>query len=370
MDNYRFLLSGGGTGGHIYPAIAIADELKRRYPQAEFLFAGARGRMEMEKVPQAGYPIKGLWISGLVRKLTWKNLLFPIKVLVSLMQARRIIREFKPHLVVGTGGFASGPTLRMAAASGIPCVLQEQNSYAGITNKWLARRAKRIFVAYPNMERFFPIQSIVLTGNPVRERLSRALPDAAESLRHFGLEPGRTTLLVIGGSLGARRINQLIEAELSLFESLGIQVLWQCGKGYFEQYKAHAGSQVVVRPFIAEMEAAYAAADLIISRAGAGSVSELCLVGKPVLFIPSPNVAEDHQTKNAQAMVEAEAALMLRESELDARFESVFRHWIQHPQQMLRMGANMRALGRPGATSHIVNEIENLLEGHGADSRT
>ncbi|MDG1570858.1 undecaprenyldiphospho-muramoylpentapeptide beta-N-acetylglucosaminyltransferase [Robiginitalea sp. M366] len=366
MDNYRFLLSGGGTGGHIYPAIAIAEELKRRYPGAEILFVGARGRMEMEKVPQAGYPIRGLWISGLVRKLTWKNLLFPIKVLVSLMQAWKIIRSFKPHLVVGTGGFASGPTLRMASAMGIPYVLQEQNSYAGITNKWLAGKARRIFVAYDGMERFFPARALVFTGNPVRERLARELPPRSQSLTHFGLQPGRTTLLVLGGSLGARRINQLVDAHLPLFKKMGLQVLWQCGKGYYETYQDRQAEGVAVRAFISEMDAAYASADMIISRAGAGSVSELCLIGKPVLFIPSPNVAEDHQTKNAQAMVSAGAALMMKESELDTGFEGRFRAWVEDPQGMLRMGARMQELGRPAATRHIGAEIQKIVEADAA----
>lgn len=361
MDNYRFLLSGGGTGGHIYPAIAIADELKKRYPGARFLFVGARGRMEMEKVPQSGYEIKGLWISGLVRKLTWKNLLFPIKLMVSLMQVRKIIRQFDPHLVVGTGGFASGPTLRMAAARGIPCVLQEQNSYAGITNKWLASKARRIFVAYPEMHRFFPKEAIVFTGNPVRGKLAGTLPPQTDALRHFGLEPGKTTLLVLGGSLGAGRINRLIDENLPLFEALGLQVLWQCGKMYYSQYGHREGRLVAVRAYIPDMEQAYAAADMIISRAGAGSVSELCLVGKPVLFIPSPNVAEDHQTKNAQAMVDQQAAIMLREQELEERFESTFCKWVASPAEMLRMGQRLREQGKPAATAHIVNEIEKIL---------
>ncbi len=363
MDSYRFLLSGGGTGGHIYPAIAIANELKRRYPDARFLFVGARDRMEMEKVPQAGYEIRGLWISGLQRKLSWKNLLFPLKLIKSLMQARKIIKEFKPHLVVGTGGFASGPTLRVAAARGIPCVLQEQNSFAGITNKLLASRARKIFVAYEGMERFFPAGSLVLSGNPVRGTLAGELPSRERALAHFGLEPGRRTLLVLGGSLGARRINQLIAEKKDFFLEQGLQVLWQCGKGYYGQYKDLEGGAVKVRAFITEMEMAYAAADVIISRAGAGSVSELCLIGKPVVFIPSPNVAEDHQTKNAQAMVDHQAALLLRETELDERFETEMAALLSDPDRMRMLGENIRAQARPRATEHIVDEIENILRG-------
>ncbi len=362
MDNYRFLLSGGGTGGHIYPAVAIADELRRRHPEASFLFVGAADRMEMEKIPQAGYPIRGLWISGLERKLSWKNLLFPLKLLVSMIRARAIVRDFKPHLVVGTGGFASGPTLRMAASQGIPCVLQEQNSFAGITNKWLAKKADRVFVAYEGMERFFPPQAIRLTGNPVRGGLTEALPDPASARKALGLEPDRKTLLILGGSLGARRINQLVERERAFLLELGFQLLWQCGKSYFETYRTCASDRVQVRPFIQEMSQAYAAADLIISRAGAGSVSELCLVGKPVLFIPSPNVAEDHQRKNAEAIVRKDAALMLRETELEENFEPLLRELVSDPARMRRLGDNIRQLARPDATAHIVDEIEAILK--------
>lgn len=361
MDNYRFLLSGGGTGGHIYPAIAIADELRARHPKARFLFVGARDRMEMDKVPQAGYEIRGLWISGLDRKLSWKNLVFPLKLIKSMMQARKIITEFDPHLVVGTGGFASGPTLRVAAGRGIPCVLQEQNSYAGITNKLLARRARKIFVAYEGMERFFPEESIVLTGNPVRGHLAGDLPPKARSLEDLGLEPGRSTLLVLGGSLGARRINRLVAEKLDFLLGLGLQVIWQCGKGYHQEYESYDGNRVRVRAFINEMAVAYAAADIIISRAGAGSVSELCLIGKPVVFIPSPNVAEDHQTKNAEAMVAREAAVLMRESELDAEFEDRFSRLLADPERMERMGKNLRAQGRPEATRRIADEIEKIL---------
>lgn len=362
MDNYRFLLSGGGTGGHIYPAVAIADELKRRFPDAAFLFVGARDRMEMEKVPQAGYAIRGLWISGLERKLSLKNLLFPIKLLSSLVKANTIIRKFRPHLVIGTGGFASGPTLRAAAARGIPCVLQEQNSFAGKTNKWLARYARRIFVAYEGMEQFFPEKALRLTGNPVRSTLMEGLPEPGQAREAFGLEPGRPTLLVLGGSQGARRINQLVARELGFFREQGFQVLWQCGRGYIDQYGGHASEGVRVLPFISEMGAAYAAADLIISRAGAGSVSELCLVGKPVLFIPSPNVAEDHQRKNAEAIAHQHAAVMLTEDGLEGAFEATFTGLVSDPGRMQRLGANMKALARPEATRQIVDELEQVLK--------
>ena len=362
MDNYRFLLSGGGTGGHIYPAVAIADELRRRHPRAQFLFVGASDRMEMEKVPQAGYEIKGLWISGLERKITLKNLLFPVKLLASLMKANAIISDFKPHLVIGTGGFASGPTLRMASSRGIPCVLQEQNSFAGITNKWLAGKAARIFVAYPGMERFFPKAKIRFTGNPVRAELSESLPDKKQAKGDLNQQEDHKTLLVLGGSLGARRINQLIETELGFLQKVGFQILWQCGKGYYETYKKYTGPGVEVTPFIKDMRTALASADLIISRAGAGSVSELALVGAPVLFIPSPNVAEDHQRKNAEAIVAKNAAVMLLESELEQSFEKTLEGLIANPEGMRTMGTAFKELSKPGATAAIVDEIEVLLQ--------
>ncbi|WP_375323700.1 undecaprenyldiphospho-muramoylpentapeptide beta-N-acetylglucosaminyltransferase [Flagellimonas sp. GZD32] len=362
MDKYRFILSGGGTGGHIYPAVAIANELKRRHPDAEFLFVGAKDKMEMEKVPQAGYEIKGLWISGLQRKLTLKNLMFPLKLISSLLEARNIVKQFKPHVAIGTGGFASGPLLRMAESSGVPCVLQEQNSFAGITNKLLAGKAEKICVAYDGMERFFPKEKIVKTGNPIRTDLVQIKESKEEAAAFFGLDGDKKTVLVLGGSLGARRINQLIEKELSFFEKQGFQVLWQCGKLYFEEYKKHESEQVKVLAFVNRMDLAYAAADVIISRAGAGSVSELCLVGKPVIFIPSPNVAEDHQTQNAQALVAKDAAIMLRESELDMAFETRFSELMESMEMQKKLGVNIKKMAMPKATEHIVDEIEKLLK--------
>ncbi len=362
MDNYRFILSGGGTGGHIYPAIAIANALKERYPQAEFLFVGAKDRMEMEKVPQAGYEIKGLWISGLQRKLTFKNLLFPIKLFSSLIEAGKIVREFKPDLVVGTGGFASGPLLRVASKRGIPCVLQEQNSFAGLTNKLLASKAARICVAYDNMERYFPKEKIIKTGNPVREHIVDTSTSQEEALSFFGLNPGRKTLLVLGGSLGSKRINELVMSQLPLFEELEIQHLLQCGKGYYEQYERYTNPAVKVLDFVNRMDLAYAAADIIISRAGASSVSELCIVGKPVIFIPSPNVAEDHQTKNAMALVSKSAAKMIKEDELDANFPEVFGSLILSKEKREELSINIKELALPGATGHIVEVISSLLK--------
>ena len=362
MDRYRFILSGGGTGGHIYPAVAIANELKRRYPDAEFLFVGAKDKMEMEKVPQAGYEIKGLWISGIQRKLTLKNLMFPFKLISSLLEARKIVRQFKPDVAIGTGGFASGPLLRMAESSGVPCVLQEQNSFAGITNKLLAGKAEKICVAYDGMERFFPKEKIVKTGNPIRTDLVEVKEGKKEAAVFFGMNGDKKTVLILGGSLGARRINQLIEKELAFFEEKGLQVLWQCGKLYHEEYKKYESDTVKVLAFVNRMDLAYAAADVIISRAGAGSVSELCLVGKPVIFIPSPNVAEDHQTQNAKALVAKDAAIMLRESELDASFEKTFTDVMDSEEVREKLGKNIKKMAMPKATEHIVDEIEKLLK--------
>lgn len=361
MGNYRFILSGGGTGGHIYPAIAIADELKRRYPDAEFLFVGAKDRMEMEKVPQAGYKIKGLWISGLQRKLTLKNLTFPFKVLSSLMKAGKIVRTFKPDAVIGTGGFASGPVLYIAAGKGIPCVVQEQNSFAGITNKLLKDKVRKICVAYEGMDTFFPKHKIVKTGNPVRGDLVAMNADKETALEFFGLTMNRPTLLVLGGSLGARRINQLIAQELEYFGKLGVQVIWQCGKLYIDEYRKFESEHVKVLDFLNRMDYAYAAGDFIISRAGAGSVSELCIVGKPVLFIPSPNVAEDHQTKNAEALVTENAALMLKETLLEAQFEEVFSNLFENGGKQKELATNIKRMALPNATSDIVDEIETLI---------
>ena len=355
----RFIISGGGTGGHIFPAIAIADELKRRLPDAEILFVGAKDRMEMQKVPQAGYPIEGLWISGLQRKLSWQNLLFPLKFISSLLKSRSIIKRFKPDAVIGTGGFASGAVVKVAGQMGIPTFIQEQNSYAGITNKMLAKNAHKICVAYDAMEQFFPKEKIVKTGNPIRDGLLNIAEYRSEGLSYFHLDSQQKTLLVLGGSLGARRINQLIEQQLPLFEQLGVQVLWQCGKLYYEEYKKYNSEQVRVLAFIDRMELAYAAADVIISRAGASSVSELCVVGKPVIFIPSPNVAEDHQTKNARAIADKQAAILLRESELNEQFANTFSKLIADEAQQEALSTHIKALAQPNATKDIVNLILN-----------
>ncbi|MFY7672079.1 undecaprenyldiphospho-muramoylpentapeptide beta-N-acetylglucosaminyltransferase [Tenacibaculum sp. MEBiC06402] len=355
------IISGGGTGGHIYPAIAIANEIKLRYPEANILFVGAKDKMEMEKVPQAGYDIEGLWISGIQRKITFKNLLFPFKLISSLWKASRIIRKFKPDVVIGTGGFASGPTLMMANRKGIPTLVQEQNSFPGITNKLLSKKANKICVAYDNLERFFPKEKIIKTGNPVRQDLLSIHTKREEAIEFFKLDRNKKTVLVIGGSLGARRINQLIELELSFLKNQNVQLIWQCGKLYYDEYKQYnKESNVQVFEFLNRMDLAYAGADFIISRSGASSVSELCIVGKPTIFIPSPNVAEDHQTKNAKAIVDKHGALMLKESELNT-FPVVFETLMKDKGKQESLSENINELALPNATNHIVNEIESLI---------
>lgn len=363
MSAIKVILSGGGTGGHIYPAIAIANEIKLRYPDAQILFVGAKDKMEMDKVPQAGYDIKGLWISGIQRELTLKNLSFPFKLVSSLLKARKIVNQFKPDIAIGTGGFASGPLLQMAVSKGVPSLIQEQNSFPGITNKLLGKKANKICVAYDGLERFFPAKKMVKTGNPVRQDLLKIdnKKEAADEL--FSLKPDKKTLLVLGGSLGARRINQLIEKELDFLQIHNIQVIWQCGKLYYEKYKIYNHTKdVQVHAFINDMAMAYAAADIIISRAGASSVSELCIVGKPVIFIPSPNVAEDHQTKNAMAVVSRQAALLIKEEDLDVDFENKFSQLMASPEKQEELGKNIKDLALVNATKDIVNEVEKLLK--------
>ena len=354
------MISGGGTGGHIYPAIAIANEIKERNPDANFLFVGANDRMEMEKVPQAGYEIKGLWISGIQRKLTLKNLMFPFKLISSLWNANKIIKKFKPNVVIGTGGFASGPTLQMANKKKIPTVIQEQNSYPGITNKLLAKKANKICVAYDGLERFFSKDKIVKTGNPVRQDLLEISKNRLEGQQFFKLNSTKKTVLILGGSLGARAINRLIEGQVNWFVENDIQLIWQTGKLYYDEYKKHESETIQVHAFLNKMNFAYAAADIIISRAGASSISELCIVGKPVIFIPSPNVAEDHQTKNAMAVVSKDAAILCKESELDT-FQNVLENLVKNENKQNELSKNIKQLALPNATSDIVNEIEKLL---------
>ena len=358
----KFIVSGGGTGGHIFPALAIADELKARFPEADILFVGAEGKMEMQRVPEAGYPIEGLWISGIQRKLTLDNLMFPFKLFSSLKKSRKMVKQFQPDVVIGTGGFASGAVVKVAAGKGIPTLVQEQNSFPGITNKLLGKEVDKICVAYDGLEQFFPKHKIIKTGNPVRQGLLDVASKREEATAYFGLDQSKNTLLVLGGSLGARRINQLIEEQLPLFKEMDIQLIWQCGKFYYEEYKQYESAEVKVRAFLDHMDLAYAAADSIISRAGASSVSELALVGKAVIFIPSPNVAEDHQTKNARSIVEQDAALLIKESELAETFVTTFKDLFNNKEKQMKLGQNFRKLALPQATKDIVDQIVELMK--------
>jgi len=361
-SNPKFIISGGGTGGHIYPAIAIANEIKAQFPNASILFVGAQDKMEMQKVPAAGYQIEGLWISGIQRKLTFSNLLFPIKFLSSLLKSRKIIKKFNPDVVIGTGGFASGAVVKVAASMNIPTVIQEQNSYPGITNKMLAKKAKAICVSYEGLERFFDKNKLLLTGNPVRQDLLSIDSKKNEGLEFFNLDPAKKTVVVLGGSLGARRINQLIEKELKFFADNQIQVVWQCGKFYYEEYKKYNAANVHVNAFIERMDLLYVVADVIISRAGASSVSELAIVGKPVIFIPSPNVAEDHQTKNAKSIADKKGAVLIKETNLDKDFQANFLEIISNENYAAQLATNLKELAKPNATKDIVKQIVQLIK--------
>ncbi|HET8886439.1 MAG TPA: undecaprenyldiphospho-muramoylpentapeptide beta-N-acetylglucosaminyltransferase [Salinimicrobium sp.] len=359
----HFILSGGGTGGHIYPAVSIADEIKRRFPDAEILFVGAQDRMEMQKVPEAGYKIEGLWISGIQRQLTMKNLMFPFKMMSSLWKSIQIINKFKPDVAIGTGGFASGPLLQVAHWRNIPTLIQEQNSFPGITNKWLGKKANVICTAYDQLDRFFPAEKIRITGNPVRNDLLKVSAKRAEAFDFFRLEKDRKVILVLGGSLGARRINQLLEEFVNDLVLEGAQIIWQTGKLYYETYKKFGEKEFVqIHEYLNNMNFAYAAADIIISRAGAGTVSELCIVGKPVVFIPSPNVAEDHQTKNALAIANKDAAIVVHEKNIKTEFREQFFPLLKNEKRQEELSVNIKKLARPNATKEIVDEIEKLLK--------
>jgi len=361
-QSVNILLSGGGTGGHIYPAIAIANEIKSRYPNANILFVGANDRMEMEKVPQAGYKIKGLNISGIQRSLSLKNLAFPFKLIQSLFRANQIINNFKPNVVIGTGGFASGPTLYVANKKNIPSLIQEQNSFPGITNKLLASKTQKICVAYDGLHKFFPENKMIKTGNPVRQDLLMISEKRKEAISFFNLDINKKTLVVLGGSLGAKVINQTIENNLDAILRNEVQVIWQTGKLYFDTYKIYNNKDgVQTHSFIQKMDLLYAAADYIISRAGAGTISELCIVGKPVIFIPSPNVAEDHQTKNALSIVEKNAALLLKESEIE-KFDMIFSNLVKDQEKQNLLKLNIKKLALPNSTKEIVDEIEKLID--------
>jgi UDP-N-acetylglucosamine--N-acetylmuramyl-(pentapeptide) pyrophosphoryl-undecaprenol N-acetylglucosamine transferase len=362
----RIIISGGGTGGHIFPAIAIANALKEKCNgRVEILFVGAEGRMEMEKVPAAGYPIEGLWISGLQRKLTIKNLSFPLKVISSLIKAKRIMKAFKPDAAIGTGGYASGPMLRVASNAGIPTLIQEQNSYPGITNKILSKKVDKICVAYEGMDRYFPKAKILFTGNPVRQDILKLDGKRSRAIEFFRLDPSKQTILVIGGSLGARTINESILAGLSAFAGQNIQLVWQTGKAFAPDAEAAVQqySEIGIRTFafIAQMDYAYAVADVVISRAGASSVSELCLVKKASVLVPSPNVAEDHQTKNAMALVNHEAAILVKDEDAKKELVSQAIGLLADTALKARLEKNIAKLASEDSAMVIANEILNLI---------
>ena len=361
----RVVISGGGTGGHIFPAIAIADEIKRRNPKVDILFVGAEGKMEMERIPQAGYLIEGLPIVGFQRKFSFSNFLLPFKLLKSLLKARRIIRQFKPQLVIGVGGYASGPTLKIAQLLGIPTVIQEQNSFPGKTNILLSKKANLICTAYANLEQFFSKEKIRLTGNPVRQELSNIQITKQAALEGFGLSPIHKTVLVIGGSLGAKTLNDSMLKNIEYISNEKLQFIWQCGKGYVDQINASITdipTQIKLMPFISNMDAAYAAADAVVSRAGALSVSELCLVGKPVILVPSPNVSEDHQTKNAMALVGNDSALLVSDVDSREKLIPALYALVENEDKKTKLSQNISALAKPNATKDIVDACETLIK--------
>ena len=341
QKNIKVIISGGGTVGHIFPALAIARAIQAEIPTAEFLFVGAKGKMEMEKVPEAGFAIEGLWISGFQRKLSWQNLTFPLKLVSSLWKARGIIKKFKPNIAIGVGGFASGPTLKMAASLGIPCLIQEQNSYPGITNKLLANQVQKICVAYDGMEKYFPKKKILLTGNPIRKQVIDIANKKDEANDFFGLRKEKKTILIVGGSLGAQSINNAVIHHIEAWTKLDAQVIWQTGKTGIEGAKQaianYSESNIIPHTFINRMDMAYAAADIIISRAGAIAISEISAVGKPVIFIPFPYAAEDHQTKNAQKLVDKNAALMIADSKVKQELLPVLNKYINDESALTNM---------------------------------
>ncbi|MBL6445506.1 undecaprenyldiphospho-muramoylpentapeptide beta-N-acetylglucosaminyltransferase [Fulvivirga sp. 29W222] len=363
---YRFIISGGGTGGHIYPAIAIANEIKSRFSDAQILFVGAKGKMEMKKVPEAGYKIIGLWISGFQRRISIDNLYFPFKVLFSYVAANRIIKRFKPHAVIGVGGYASGPIMLAARGKKIPSMIQEQNSYAGLTNKRLGKKVEKICVAYEHMDRYFPQNKIVITGNPVRKDIQHVEKKREQALKHYNLKSGKKTILVLGGSLGARTINNSIIKHLQQIIDVDVQLIWQTGKFYFEEMTSKAKElyldNIRILEFIKEMDLAYAAADVVISRAGALSISELCLVGKPVIFVPSPNVAEDHQTKNAKALIEKNAAVLVKDVVAEGKLVDEVLVLLKDEKRQAELIQNIKQLAKPNATEDIVNELMTIIK--------
>ena len=367
-DALRVIISGGGTGGHIFPAVSIANAIKELRPDAQILFVGAEGRMEMQRVPDAGYQIIGLPVAGFDRKHLWKNVAVLLKLVRSQWKARNIIRQFRPQVAVGVGGYASGPTLKMAGMMGVPTLIQEQNSYAGVTNKLLAQKARRICVAYDGMEKFFPANKIIMTGNPVRQNLLAEKLEREQAIRSFGLNPEKKTILILGGSLGARTINNTLIAGLQLIRrTTDVQFIWQTGKIYHQQVTeaVKAAGEIpnlFVTDFIKDMAAAYAAADLVISRAGAGSISEFCLLNKPVILVPSPNVAEDHQTKNALALVNKQAAIYVKDAEAENKLLPVALETIANAEKLSELSENIAHLALPDSAVVIAKEVIKLAQ--------
>ena len=357
----KLIISGGGTAGHIHPAVAIAEQFQEAHPDADILFVGAQGKMEMRKVPQYGYKIEGLWIAGIQRKISLSNLLFPVKLIASMVKAAKIINRFQPDVVVGTGGFASGPLVKVAASKKIPTLIQEQNSVAGLTNKWLAKSVDVVCVAYQNMEQYFPKHKIKLLGNPLRKSLSDQMISNKEALHNFELQKDKITLLVVGGSLGSQRINELIAEKIDFFKEKQVQVIWQCGAIYYERYKHLQDKQIRIKDYIQQMNIAYSAADIIISRAGAIAVSELCQVGKPVIFIPSPNVAENHQYINAKSLADENAAFVINENELDG-FDKMFTSLLDNKDQQEKLAGSIKRLATTDAAQKIVEELDKLMK--------
>ena len=367
-EELRIIISGGGTGGHIFPAVSIANAIKAKRPDAKILFVGALGRMEMQRVPAAGYEIKGLPIQGFDRKNLLKNFKVLYKIWKSQRMAKKIIRDFRPMAAVGVGGYASGPTLNKAAAMGIPCLIQEQNSYAGVTNKLLAKKADKICVAYDNMERFFPAEKIIMTGNPVRQALLDTKMSKEEAIKSFGLDPSKKTILIVGGSLGAGTVNKSVMQHLDEIAESGVQVIWQTGKYYNadinEQLKDRDLPMIKVLDFISDMGAAYKAADLVISRAGASSISEFCLLGTPVILVPSPNVAEDHQTKNAMALVDKDAALYVKDADAPEQVISLALKTVQDEAKLRSLSENILKLALPNSADIIADEVIRLAKSY------
>jgi len=363
MRRNKFIISGGGTGGHIFPAISIADELRFRFSQSDILFVGARDRMEMIKVPAHGYKIKGLWISGFKRKLSLGNLLFPFKVVYSLFHSLIIISKFKPEVVIGTGGFASGPILFIASLFKIPTLIQEQNSYPGITNRILSKRVNKICVSYADLDKYFPASKIKLTGNPIRNTICNTNENYDKGIKFYDLDISRKTLLIIGGSQGSCEINKYVYSCIDFFNYLNIQVIWQCGKIYYNQYQELMTSDnIKLYSFLERIDLAFSVSDYIVSRAGAGSISELCVVGKPVIFIPSPNVAEDHQTKNAKSLVDKDAAILIQEEDLETRFKKMIMELNSSRDLQNKLSKNIKSLAFENATRDIADEIEKLIK--------